>query len=138
MWKFRGSYPIDTEGDSDDATAADAAARCIFHRAVRTGCMDGDRATRVEVWLRPSADLERDPEETRYFRRGVWEDGEWVEGDLPSMDGDTAADIVRRHEGRHTVVVDADERGELLDARVEDGLVDREEVFEAMPAPERS
>lgn len=93
--------------------------------------------TQIEIWARPQEDIQRPAEETRYYRIGVWEDGEWIEGDLGSMEGDTEEDIIRRHGGgRTSVAVDAVDRGDLLDERVKEGLIHREEVYDAIPAPE--
>lgn len=93
--------------------------------------------TRIEIWARPQEDIQRAGEKTRYYRTGVWEDGEWVEGDKSSTEEDTEEDIIRRHGGgRTSIAVDADDRGDLLDERVEEGLVHKEEVYDAIPAPD--
>ena len=84
--------------------------------------------TRIEIWARPNADIGSPTEEQRWYRKGVWEDGEVVEGDL-AVAGNEDADTIRKsYDGRNSVAVDPEDRGPLFERRVERGLVTMEDV----------
>lgn len=91
--------------------------------------------TEIEVWMRPMEDIERPTEETRWHRIGIWRDGEVVEGDIQVFDDQDAEEVVQSYSGRASIAVDADDRPEVLESRVEAGLIHADEVFEAIESP---
>lgn len=86
---------------------------------------------RLEIWARPNADIEAAREQQRWYRKGVWEDGEIVDGTVSVLPHEDADDIRRSYDGRNTVVVEPNDRGDFLQKRVDRGLVTRSDVQEA-------
>ena len=92
--------------------------------------------TTVEVWTRPIEDIHRDPESVRWHRIGVWEDGEIVEGDLVTFDDESAEEFRRSQTNFSQQAMKPSERSEVIERRVQAGLIHKEDVYEAFGSPE--
>lgn len=86
---------------------------------------------RIEIWGLPSADIGKEQEYQRWYRKGVWENGEVVEGSLAVAGDEDAEDIRKAYDGRYSVPVEPESRGELFERRIERGLVTIKDVKEA-------
>jgi hypothetical protein len=91
--------------------------------------------TTIEVWTRPMEDVDRLPEETRWHRVGIWEDGKMIKGDLVTFPDESVEEFIQSHSNRSETAIPADDRPELFQQRVEDGLVHAEDVYEEFGRP---